>query len=241
MASSSASKLIVFGACILGMAILFGGVANASPLLQQDSENKSAASPQSQVPAQPPGSPQPQDQSAAGKSKDQQSEAGKPPQSAPAENKASDQAQTAKQPGESENSNNPPQPENKQQPQNAQPGLCSSAASAQGNCAKPAAKQSHRVVIRRGSTGEPTAQLSPGMTPEQAAQHRHTTEEFLKSAEDDLTKLGGRKLNQGQQDTVSQIRNYMLGSRSALDDGDLSRARILAFKAHLLADDLMKH
>jgi hypothetical protein len=234
----------MFRACILGMAILFGGVANASPLLQQDSENKSAASPQSQAPSQPPGSPQPQDQSAAGKSKDQQSEAGKPQdssQSAPAENKASDQAPTAKQPRESENSSNPPQPENKQQPQGAQPGLCSSAASAQGNCAKPAAKQSHRVVIRRGSTGEPTTQLSSGMTPEQAAQHRHTTEEFLKSAEDDLTKLGGRNLNQDQQDTVSQIRNYMLGSHSALDDGDLSRARILAFKAHLLADDLMKH
>jgi len=40
---------------------------------------------------------------------------------------------------------------------------------------------------------------------------------------------------------VGQIRNYMVGARSALQEGDLWRANTLAQKAHLLADDLVKH
>lgn len=79
------------------------------------------------------------------------------------------------------------------------------------------------------------------MTPDQALRHRQATEQLLSSAEGNLRQLAKRNLNQDQQDTVSQIRNYMAGSRSALGDGDLSRARTLAFKAHLLADDLVRH
>jgi hypothetical protein len=98
-----------------------------------------------------------------------------------------------------------------------------------------------RRVVRHGSTGEPTAQLAPGMTPEQALHHRQATEQLLSSTEGNLLQLAKRNLNQGQQDTVSQIRNYMAGSRSALQDGDLPRARTLASKAHLLVDDLLRH
>lgn len=79
------------------------------------------------------------------------------------------------------------------------------------------------------------------MTPEQALQHRKVTEQLLSSTEGNLQQLATRNLKQGERDTVSQIRNYMVGSRSALEDGDLPRARTLAFKAHLLADDLLKH
>jgi hypothetical protein len=98
-----------------------------------------------------------------------------------------------------------------------------------------------RRVVRHGSTGEPTAQLAPGMTAEQALRDRRNTEQLLISTETNLRKLSARNLNQSQQDTISQIRNYMVGSRSALQTGDLSRARNLAFKAHLLADDLIAH
>jgi len=98
----------------------------------------------------------------------------------------------------------------------------------------------HRVV-RHGSTPEPTAQLAPGMTPDQALRHRQATEQLLTSTETNLQQLSRRILNQNQLDTVSQIRNYVSGSRSALQDGDLLRARTLAFKANLLADDLLKH
>jgi hypothetical protein len=79
------------------------------------------------------------------------------------------------------------------------------------------------------------------MTPEQALQHRQVTEQLLNSTEGNLQQLVKRNLNQDQQDTIGQIRNYVAGSRSALQDGDLPRARTLAFKAHLLADDLLKH
>lgn len=79
------------------------------------------------------------------------------------------------------------------------------------------------------------------MTPAQALQHRQVTEQLLSSTEGNLQQLAKRNLNQDQQDTIGQIRNYMVGSRSALEDGDLPRARTLAFKAHLLADDLLKH
>ncbi len=79
------------------------------------------------------------------------------------------------------------------------------------------------------------------MTPEQALRHRQLTEQLLSSTEGNLQQLAKRNLNRDQQDTVSQIRNYVVGSRSALEDGDLPRARTLAFKAHLLADDMLKH
>jgi hypothetical protein len=40
---------------------------------------------------------------------------------------------------------------------------------------------------------------------------------------------------------VGQIGNYMAGTRSALKEGDVRRASTLAQKAHLLAEDLVKH
>lgn len=39
---------------------------------------------------------------------------------------------------------------------------------------------------------------------------------------------------------MSQIHNYMKGSRSALKEGDIPRAHTLAVKAGLLADDLAR-
>jgi glycerate-2-kinase len=78
------------------------------------------------------------------------------------------------------------------------------------------------------------------MSPEQAAKHRQLTEQYLNSVQDDLRQMLGRSLNQTQQQTVSQIHNYVIGSQAALVDGDLTRARTLAYKAHLLADDLAK-
>lgn len=273
----------MFCSCILAIAILFGGMPNTAPVLQQESDSKSTApqsQPQSQSPSAPAANPsetptgapdqsaaakkepekpqdqsgaekeeKPQDQPAGGKSeseksKEPTSEPEKPKdtsQSGQSEGAPGEPAQPAPQSGEADKSHNPqPQPENKQQSDEKKATPCAPG-SAQGNCAKPAAAQSHRIVIRSGGAGEPTAQLVPGMTPEQAAKHRQTTEQFLNSAEDNLRKLASRNLNQNQQDTITQIRYYMLDAHSALEDGDLSRARNLAFKAHLLADDLAKH
>jgi hypothetical protein len=78
------------------------------------------------------------------------------------------------------------------------------------------------------------------MTQEQADRQRRRTEQLLDATENNLREFAGRTINQNQQDTITQIRNYMAGARSALTNGDPQRARILALKARLLSDDLVK-
>lgn len=98
-----------------------------------------------------------------------------------------------------------------------------------------------RIVVREGGASEPAAQIAPGMTPEEAARERQNTEQLLGSTGVQLTDLASRTLDVRQQETVEQIRNYMDGARVALKDGDVRRANTLATKAHLLAEDLVKH
>ncbi len=97
-----------------------------------------------------------------------------------------------------------------------------------------------KIVVREGGASEPTAQIIPGMTPAEAARQRQNTEQWLGSADRELKQLEGRKLDVQGQETVGQIRNYIAGARSALEEGDVRRASTLAEKAHLLADDLVK-
>lgn len=103
------------------------------------------------------------------------------------------------------------------------------------------AGQPHRIVIHEGGVPEPSAQLVPSMSPEQASHQRQNAEQLLASTEVNLKQLAGRSLKSGEQETLGQIQNYMEGARSALQDGDTRRARTLALKAHLLSDDLVKH
>ena len=98
-----------------------------------------------------------------------------------------------------------------------------------------------KIVVREGGASEPAAQIAPDLTPAEAARQRQNAERLLGSADDQLKLLAGRTLDARQQETVGQIRNYMSGARSALQEGDLRRASLLAQKAHLLADDLVKH
>jgi hypothetical protein len=96
-------------------------------------------------------------------------------------------------------------------------------------------------VVREGGTTEPSAKIVPGVTPEQANRQRQNAESLLTRTEENLKQLAGRTLDASHQETVAQIRNYVEGARSALRDGDTQRAHTLALKAHLLADDLVKH
>jgi hypothetical protein len=98
-----------------------------------------------------------------------------------------------------------------------------------------------KIVVREGGAREPAAQIAPGMTPAEATRQRQNAEQLLSSTDDQLNRLTGRTLDARQQETAGQIRNYMDGARSALKEGDLRRASTLAEKAHLLADDLVKH
>jgi hypothetical protein len=96
-----------------------------------------------------------------------------------------------------------------------------------------------KVVVRQGGAKEPATQIAPGMTPAEAARERQNAEQWLRSTGDQLPQLEVLP-DVHQQETVVQIRNYMDGARSALQEGDVRRASTLAEKAHLLAEDLLK-
>ena len=98
-----------------------------------------------------------------------------------------------------------------------------------------------KIVVREGGASEPAAQIAPGMTPAEAIRQRRNAEQLLRSTDDQLKQLADRTLGAQQRETVGQIRNYMKGARSALQEGDLRRGNTLAQKAHLLSDDLVKH
>jgi hypothetical protein len=97
-----------------------------------------------------------------------------------------------------------------------------------------------KKVVHRGGTAEPTTQLAPGISGEQAARQRQNTNQLLASTDASLQKLSGRQLTKEEQDTVTQIRKFMEQVRKADKDGDLQRAYKLAVKAHLLSDALAK-
>ena len=97
-----------------------------------------------------------------------------------------------------------------------------------------------KIVIHRGGTSEPVAQIIPGMTREEAQRQREESEDLLTAADANVRTLAARNLNSDQQEVVSQIRHYMNVAYAALNDGDIQRAHTLAQKAQLLADDLVK-
>lgn len=97
------------------------------------------------------------------------------------------------------------------------------------------------TVVPEGGAKEPPAQIAPGLAPDEAKRNRREAEQWLTATDDQLKELANRHLSEPRQEVVSQVRNYQLGARSALKEGDLRRAHTLALKAHLLADDMIKH
>jgi hypothetical protein len=61
----------------------------------------------------------------------------------------------------------------------------------------------------------------------------------LQSADENLKKLAGRQLDSNQQKMVTQVHQFIDQSKTASDDGDMERARTLAWKAQLLSDELV--
>ncbi len=102
-------------------------------------------------------------------------------------------------------------------------------------------KGPRKIVVREGGADDPAAQIVTGMTVQEASSERRETEKFLDAAEENLRRVTGRTLDAQQQETISQIHNYVERARSALKEGDISRGHTLALKANLLADDLVKH
>lgn len=172
-----------------------------------------------------PGQPQP-DQS--------QPDASQPPsqEAAPAEN--SQPPQASKPPA-------PNPPASSQKAQTSKTGARSKKhAAKKRRLPSKAAQDSEKKVVHRGGTEQPTTQLAPGISGEQAAQQRQNTNQLLASTDASLEKLSGRQLTKDEQDTVTQIRKFMEQVKSADAAGDLERAYKLAVKAHLLSDALAK-
>jgi hypothetical protein len=63
---------------------------------------------------------------------------------------------------------------------------------------------------------------------------------MLGTTDANLKQIAGRQLSATQQDMVNQIRQFMDQSKAAVADGDLERARTLAWKAQLLSEELVK-
>lgn len=97
-----------------------------------------------------------------------------------------------------------------------------------------------KIIVRQGGTSEPSIQLEPSATGNQASQQKDSTNQILGTTEQNLKKLEGRRLSTDQENMVSQARQFMDQAKSAMNSGDLDRARTLAWKAQLLSEDLVK-
>src|SRR5579864_4079126 len=91
-------------------------------------------------------------------------------------------------------------------------------------------------IVRHGGTSEPSIQLAGAPTDNQASRQVDVVNQLLGVTENNLKKVAGKQLNSTQQDTLSQARTFLQQSRSAIADGDLDRARTLAWKAETLSE-----
>lgn len=101
--------------------------------------------------------------------------------------------------------------------------------------------QTGKVVVRNGGARDGRVQLSPGGSQEQELHNRENTAQLLATTDVNLKRISERQLTPSEQSTFDQIQSYVRQARSASDAGDLARAHTLAFKAHLLSDDLANH
>lgn len=67
-----------------------------------------------------------------------------------------------------------------------------------------------------------------------------STAQLAAATEENLKKIAGRPLTPSQQDTVSQIKEFMEQSKTAVAARDMQRGHNLAQKARLLSDELVK-
>ena len=100
--------------------------------------------------------------------------------------------------------------------------------------------ESGKIVVRNGGAKEGSPQLAPGTSKEQQLHKQENTNQLLATTDANLKSVAGRQLTPAQQSMMEQIRTYMTQSKAASNSGDLDRAHTLAYKAHLLSDELAK-
>jgi hypothetical protein len=104
---------------------------------------------------------------------------------------------------------------------------------AQRNC--PPAK----IVVPQGGISEQSIQLAGGSPGVDATQKRDKINQMLATTEENLKKVTGNQISSAEQTSVTQIRQFISQSKSAIAAGDLERAQTLAWKANLLSEDLV--
>jgi hypothetical protein len=127
------------------------------------------------------------------------------------------------------------------QPAN-QPASAPSADAGEAGAAKPTPPQScppAKIIVRQGGTTEPRIRLAGGPTAAEAARKRDAVNQLLGATNQNLKKTAGWQLSSSQRDTITQTRQFMEQSKAAMADGDVERARTLAWKAQLLSEDLV--
>jgi hypothetical protein len=82
-------------------------------------------------------------------------------------------------------------------------------------------------------------QISPRLSPAEAAEYQKKTEEAIAVAERNLQRSYGRQLNAAQTDLVEKIRGFLAQAREASRAADWVRARNLAEKAQVLSVELV--
>jgi hypothetical protein len=97
-----------------------------------------------------------------------------------------------------------------------------------------------KIIVPHGGTAEQSIQLEGEPSSGEISQDREATKQMLEMTETNLKKMAEQQLSASQQDSVTQIREFVEQSKTALVAGDMERARTLAWKAKLLSDDLAK-
>jgi len=92
-----------------------------------------------------------------------------------------------------------------------------------------------KVIVRQGSTAEPSIQLVGG----DATSQHEAADQMLAATDANLKKIEGTQLSSSQKDMVTQIRQFMDQSKKATADGDTEQARTLAWKAKTLSEELV--
>jgi len=126
-------------------------------------------------------------------------------------------------------------PESNNSPTSAQPDTAQApaASDAQKNCPPP------KIVVRQGGITEQSIQLAGGSSRGEASQKRESANQMLTATEQNLKKVASIQLSAAQQNSVSQIRQFVDQSKKALKAADFERAQTLAWKAKVLSDDLL--
>lgn len=83
------------------------------------------------------------------------------------------------------------------------------------------------------------APISPSISPVDAARDESSTEQLLQTAENTVNGIK-RQLSQQEEGIVAQIRSFINQSRQATRANDPARAHLLAQKANLLSNELVR-